>query len=85
MNDTSYLRGGHNVEFLGRAVRRGGNNDALGCEKHYADEDIRAVRVQNCVGRTTPGTVPSKHPGGASLLRTEGVEHYRPIAGAPGG
>ena len=37
--------------------------------------------MQNCKGSTTPGTTALKNPGGASLLQTEDVTHYRSVVG----
>ena len=81
LKETSKLQDGQKAEFLGRTIRRDGNDFVLGCKKDYINEILETMGMQNCKGSTTPGTSVLKNPGGASLLQTEDVTHYRSVVG----
>ena len=81
LKETSRLEDGQRAEFLGRTIRRDGNNFVLGCKKDYIKEILETMNMQNCKGSTTPGTSALKNPGGVSLLQAEDVKHYRSVIG----
>ena len=81
LKETSRLEDGQRAEFLGRTIRRDGDNFVLGCKNDYIHDILETMSMQNCKGSSTPGTTALKNPGGASLLQTEDVTHYRSVVG----
>ena len=53
---TSRLEDGERAEFLGRTIRRDGNNFVLGNKKDYINDLLKSMNMLNCKGSTNPGT-----------------------------
>ena len=56
LKETSRLQDGERAEFLGRTIRRDGDNYVLGCKGDYINDILRTMNMLNCKGSTTPGT-----------------------------
>ena len=48
LEETSRLEDGQRAEFLGRTIRRDGNNFVLGCKKDYANSILETMNMLNC-------------------------------------
>ena len=60
LKETSRLEAGQRAEFLGRTIRRDGNNFVLGNKKDYINDLLKSMNMLNCNGSTTPGTTALK-------------------------